>query len=268
MKVLFVGPTLFDAVCEDRLSIAPDLVCQPPACQGDIARAVLRGATVIGLVDGRYEDVAAPWHKEILFALGEGVTVLGAGSLGALRAAECASFGMIGIGQNFQRYVSGELVDDADVAQLHAPAEFGCFPITEAFVNVEATIRQAESVGDLAATEANALLAAARRIFFKELTFAALAARFYEEPVAVDRLLQCLARNRVDIKRLDALALVYAMSALPDKRHPQSRTWQLAEPATWLTFINRLKAELECLDPLTGVMGQERRHSVPTAIAA
>ena len=64
---------------------------------------------MIGLVDGRYEDIAAVWHKEILYAIEQGALVFGAASMGALRAAECADFGMIGVGAVFERYRSGEL---------------------------------------------------------------------------------------------------------------------------------------------------------------
>ena len=245
MKVLFVGPTMFDLVFEGRLAVAPDIVCRPPACQGDIARATLEGANVIGLVDGRYEDVAAPWHKEILFALDQGVAVVGAGSLGALRAAECAAFGMIGVGQNYRRYVSGELVDDADVAQLHAPNDLGCFPITEAFVNVEATIEQAKRVGDFTTEEAHALLTIARRIFFKDLTYETLAERFAQTPLGAERALARLVRNRVDIKRADALQLVKAMSALPDVRDQNPRSWTMADSKTWLTLLANVTSELQ-----------------------
>ncbi len=147
MKILFVGPTLSGLVVDGRLAAHPDIVCRGPAAQGDIARAVVEGATVIGLVDGRYEDVAAPWHKEILWALSNGVTVLGAGSLGALRAAECAAYGMIGLGEICARYMRGELYDDADVAQLHGPEEVDHLPLTEALVNVEATLRRMRREG-------------------------------------------------------------------------------------------------------------------------
>jgi hypothetical protein len=243
MKVLFVGPTLHDLVDDGRLSFAPDVRCLPPAAQGDIARAVRNGATVIGLVDGRYEDVAAPWHKEILYAIEQGVTVLGGASLGALRADECAPFGMIGIGEIFERYLSGEFVDDSDVAQCHAPDELGNAPMTEALVNVEATIRKAETVGDVDADEARGLLAIARAMFFKELCFERLAAARHDEDKAAKDLLDRLLRNRVDVKRRDALELVATMSALPDAVECRARAWRLARPAIWRRFIDRLLDE-------------------------
>lgn len=258
MKVLFVGPTLHDLIEDGRLSFAPEIQCLPPAAQGDLARAVRDGATVIGLVDGRYEDVAAPWHKEILYAIEQGVAVLGAASLGALRAAECAPFGMIGVGAIFERYLQGDLVDDADVAQCHAPDELGNAPMTEALVNVEATIREAEGVGDLEAGEARSLLAVARGIFFKDLTFERLAVLRHGEAPAAKDLLERLMRNRVDLKRRDALALVAAMSALPDAIQPGTRSWRLAKPAIWRRFIDSLLAETPSAGPLAAPGGAQR----------
>ena len=177
MKILFAGPTLHGEIAGGRLPDAPAIVCRGPARQGDIARATLEGASAIGLVDGLYEDVAAPWHKEILFALARGVTVLGGGSIGALRAAECAAFGMIGVGEIFESYVSGERVDDSDVAQLHAPAELDYMPLTEALVNVDATFAALVAAQRIDRRVADELAAIARALFFKSLTFQAIVAR-------------------------------------------------------------------------------------------
>jgi hypothetical protein len=243
MKVLFVGPTLHDLVEGGRLADAPEILCLPPAAQGDLARAARNGATVIGLVDGRYEDVAAPWHKEILYAIEQGATVLGAASLGALRAAECEPFGMIGIGGIYERYVSGDLVDDSDVAQCHAPDELGNAPMTEALVNVEATIGEAERVGELDAVEAASLIALARGIFFKELSFERLAATRGGGERAAQELIALLSRCRVDLKRRDALELVAAMQVLPDALQRRPHSWRLARPAIWMSFLDRLRAE-------------------------
>ena len=72
------------------------------------------------------------WHKELLWAMSQGVHVLGAGSIGALRAAEPEAFGMVGEGRIFEAYRSGVLEpyyrpfeDDDEVAVVHAPAELG-----------------------------------------------------------------------------------------------------------------------------------------------
>jgi hypothetical protein len=235
MKTLFAGPSLYGDIVDGRLAHAPEIVCRGPAAQGDVAAAVLDGATAIGLVDGRYEDVAAPWHKEILFALSEGVAVFGGGSLGALRAAECAHFGMIGVGEIFARYMNGDLVDDAAVAQLHAPAELAYMPLTEALVNVEATIRRLVARRLIEAGLATALETSARALFFKRLTFQAVV----ERAGAPAALIALLADNRVDRKREDALALVAQLRA-HNGAGAASPTWELARPTVWRRQFERL----------------------------
>ena len=73
---------------------------------------------MIGIIDGGFEYTAPVWHKEILYALSAGTRVLGAASMGALRAAECHSFGMTGVGSIFKEYRDGTRIDDSDVAQI------------------------------------------------------------------------------------------------------------------------------------------------------
>ena len=242
MKILFVGPTLSGLVVDGRLEAHPDIVCRGPAAQGDIARAVAEGATVVGLVDGRYEDVAAPWHKEILWALTNGVTVLGAGSLGALRAAECAAYGMIGLGEIWARYMRGELYDDADVAQLHGPEEVDHLPLTEARVNVEATLRRMRREGAIDEGFFVAALAAARSIFFKNLDFETVAARLAIDDERRRSFVAAARAHRVDQKRADALSLVARMAELPAVRTAPP-PWRMVEPHQWLAFLRDLAAE-------------------------
>ncbi len=98
MKIVFAGPSLHGTPVEWG-----DIVCRGPAETGAIERALGDGATVIGLVDGHYQQVGAVWHKEILAALAAGAAVFGAASMGALRAAECAPFGMVPVGSIARR---------------------------------------------------------------------------------------------------------------------------------------------------------------------
>lgn len=242
MKILFVGPTLHGLVVDGRLTDHPDIVCRGPAAQGDVARAVLEGATVIGLVDGRYEDVAAPWHKEILYALSKGVHMLGGGSLGALRAAECAAYGMVGLGEIYGRFIRGEFYDDADVAQSHGPAEMDHLPLTEALVNVEATLRRMAGLGLIDDAFRLAALRAARSVFFKELDFEAVAARLALDAEGRRSFVAAARANRVDQKRADALELVAHMVRLPAERAPPP-AWRMNEPLQWLAFLRRLEAD-------------------------
>ena len=127
MIVIFAGPSIYGL---DKTATAFADLRAPARC-GDVLKAVRDGAQTIGLIDGVFESLPSVWHKEILFALAAGVRVLGAASLGALRAAECHSFGMEGVGPIFRQYRSGARTSDADVAVVHAPAELGYKPLTD-----------------------------------------------------------------------------------------------------------------------------------------
>src|SRR6185503_6037302 len=118
--VIFLGPSL--PLDEAREIL--DAVYLPPAQQCDLLTATVNEKPdVIGLIDGMFLQSLSVWHKEILFALDQGILIYGSSSMGALRAAETSSFGMVGIGEIYRMYASGELIDDDEVALAHAPAD-------------------------------------------------------------------------------------------------------------------------------------------------
>ncbi|RFB90770.1 antibiotic resistance protein [Rhizobium leguminosarum bv. trifolii] len=224
MKIIFAGPSLPDAA-----SLAGEAIhVLPPAMQGDVLAQVEQGAHVIGLIDGGFEYAAPVWHKEILHALSLGVAVFGAASMGALRAAECHPFGMIGLGRIFEDYRTGRLVDDAAVALMHAPSALGSKPLTIPLVNVSATLDAMEDRRLLAGGLRQTLEDAANAIFFKKRTWRAVVAQCAEiaEP---DRpqLLAALLSNSVDQKRLDALELLKAVQDARDIRSNVDLPWKL-----------------------------------------
>ncbi|CZT33859.1 TfuA-like protein [Rhizobium sp. 9140] len=239
MKVLFIGPTLPDAA-----RVAPGLDIRPPAIQGDLYRAVRDGAAAIGLVDGGFEYTAPVWHKEILYALSEGVAVFGAASMGALRAAECRAFGMVGVGTIAQAYADGTLVDDADVAQLHAPAELGWVSLTEPLVNILATLQLPDLPAGLTPNICNRIEAAARQLHFKDRTWATIADRVTLQDMTLRKRLEAelkaCAHNR---KRDDALLLIAAMKAHDVGRSREKPDWVFQETTLWRDLMNRENAK-------------------------
>lgn len=229
MKVLFVGPTLPDA--KDH---AGDIRVEAPAVQGDIFRAVEEGATVVGLVDGGFEYTAPVWHKEILYALSAGTTVLGAASMGALRAAECHSFGMIGVGGIFEEYREGMRIDDSDVAQIHGPAELGWLPLSEPLVNITATLGLLRERLFISSAEASHLEDVAHAIFFKDRTWRSILARAsLLENGRVASIASAVQACPVNRKRADAIALLDAMSRLDARRNSIRPDWQFQHTSLW-----------------------------------
>ncbi|HXO03987.1 MAG TPA: TfuA domain-containing protein, partial [Stellaceae bacterium] len=145
--VIFAGPSLPPSARPAKEVFK----WHPPVRQGELYRVALERPAIIGVVDGYFEVTPTVWHKEILFAMAQGIHVFGAASIGALRAAELDGFGMHGVGCIYQDFRDGVLQDDDEVAVLHGPEELGYPPVTEAMVNIRATLAAAMRDGVIAA---------------------------------------------------------------------------------------------------------------------
>lgn len=146
---VFVGPTLPRKSVQEVLPAADVL---PPVQAGSVYRALVIGYRCMAIIDGLFEQVPTVWHKEILFAISRGVKVYGSSSMGALRAAELHSYGMVGVGKIFEAFRSGDLEGDDEVAVTHAAAEDGFRELCTAMVNIRFGLRLACEQGVLPAT--------------------------------------------------------------------------------------------------------------------
>src|SRR5512145_117300 len=163
--IVFLGPSLEQGAAEKILSAE----YRPPAKRGDLLRAAQDGAGIIGLIDGVFHQESAVAHREILAALKKGVRVIGASSMGALRAAEMDTLGMTGIGEVYRMYRSGELVSDDEVALVFDP-ETG-LSLSEPLVNIRFTLRLAEAEGVISSQDHAALFTAAQSVFYPQRTY-------------------------------------------------------------------------------------------------
>jgi hypothetical protein len=204
---VFVGPTVPLAEAGGVL----DAVYLPPVAQGDVYRAALHRPVAIGIIDGYFERVPSVWHKEILWAMAEGIHVFGSASMGALRAAELDAFGMEGVGWIFEAYRSGVLQDDDEVAVAHGPSEYGYSTSSEAMVNIRRTLEEAANSGIIDATTRGTLERHAKSLYYPERSYATLLD--HADEAGVDKrqlaaLQDWLPHGRVDQKRCDALAML------------------------------------------------------------
>jgi hypothetical protein len=235
--VIFVGPTLYG----DAALRSEAFVWLPPAMRGDLYAVAQRRPGFIGLIDGCFETGPAVWHKEILWALAHGVHVYGSASMGALRAAELAPFGMIGIGAIYEAYRDGRLQDDGDVAVLHTPAELGHRPLTEAMVDFRATIECALAERRISQRTGNVLLEIGKATFFKERTWEQILAQAAKTdiPLAqIEGLKRWLPHRRVEQKRRDALKMLAAITRAARRRHqPYRARFAFQDTQFWQSLI-------------------------------
>ncbi|MET7457831.1 TfuA-like protein [Streptomyces sp. NPDC005574] len=205
---MFVGPTLPRS--EPQLA-APGVRVWPPVGHGDLFDAAIRSGDTAVIIDGVYHQAPALRHKEILAAVGRGVRMIGAASIGALRAAELADFGMLGVGRIYAAYVRGEIDGDDEVAVGQAPdGEFDA--LTWPVVNLRHVLQLARSAGVLDGAGADRLLAALRAVYYPQRTWAAVRAVCRHQ--GKEEFADWLARQRMqdehfgDVKRADALAAI------------------------------------------------------------
>jgi len=242
--IVFSGPSLPPS----KAPFVPEVEWRPPVRQGDLYKAALCRPALIGVIDGTFELVPTVWHKEILWAMAHGIHVYGAASIGALRAAELCDFGMKGIGDVFRQFHTGVLQDDDEVAVLHGPEQIDYAQVTEAMVNIRATLSHALHCGIVEPAAAAELLLIGKSLFYKDRTYEAIFTRAAQLDLSHDvliRLANWLPSGQIDQKRLDALEMLKAMRQhLMEGVSPLQVSYQFAHTFAWENARQRAEAGL------------------------
>jgi hypothetical protein len=217
---VFLGPTL----PRNQASALLTADYHPPARKGDIYRLIPSGVKTIVLIDGVFHSTPSVWQREIMEALAEGIQVIGASSMGALRAAELHRFGAIGCGTIFAWYRDGIIDGDDEVVLHHGGEEVGFYPMSEPLVNIRYTLLQAVRDRCLTPERAELLIAYAKELYYPQRSYRQL----LQSPVLQDRSplerqqLESYLRTRsVNLKRRDAIAALQLCGTLkPDRSRP------------------------------------------------
>lgn len=215
---------------------------RPPARAGDLLALAAAPPDRLCLIDGYFDWCPAPWHKELLLLMARGTMVLGASSMGALRAAELQPHGMMGVGAIFRAYRDGRLTGDDEVALIHAPAELAWAPLSVPLVELRATLAAACRAGLIRADLARSLRERAKRIHYEDRDWPAIERAWLELGTPDDDAIARIRAMHVPLKRKDALACLEL--ALDPTLQPAVRP--APPPAT--CFMRDLAGELG-LDP-------------------
>ncbi len=167
---VFAGPTIH----RNRiLRVSPSATVHPPVRHGDLLRLGLADGDVAVIIDGAFHQVAPVRHKEILELLSRGVTVVGAASMGALRAAELSPFGMQGVGRIYRMYRDGHLEADDEVAVSHWPME-DYRSLSTPLVNVRIAVDAATAAGVISRAQGETFVEGCRALPYPERSWAAI----------------------------------------------------------------------------------------------
>ncbi|MCC3776569.1 TfuA-like protein [Streptomyces sp. UNOB3_S3] len=162
--VVYLGPSLPLAAATEEL----DAEYLPPIARGDLAELLKRPELprAVGIVDGKFLSTLCVSPKEVLDVVDRGVKVFGSSSMGALRAAECHHWGMVGVGKIFEAYRTEEVDADDEVA-IAFDEETGA-PISEPMVNLRFAVAAALESAVVGPATAEAFLRAAASLYFPQ----------------------------------------------------------------------------------------------------
>jgi hypothetical protein len=196
--IVFLGPT---CPIDDVLPILPEAMVVPPVQRGDLYRYRILKHSLFVIIDGVFDNAPAISPREVIDVLADGATVIGASSMGAIRAADCAPAGAIGIGEIYRLYKRRVLSSEDEVAVVYRPDQ-PFPPLSEPLINMRVALRRAARAGLLAGTDATLIISAACATHYSERTwqsaFAAAGIRFSDAIADYVR--------TVDVKRTDARA--------------------------------------------------------------
>lgn len=246
---VFCGPTLTPQLATKML----DAVYLPPVKLGDIYRICkLFSPRVIGIIDGYFNQVPAVWHKEIHYALSQGIQVYGAASMGALRAAEMDQLGMQGCGEIYRAYRRGSLKpfddepfeDDDEVAVIHGPAELNYLAASDALVNIRFSLAAATKNGIIDQTVGRKLALIAKRLFYARRRYATVLKIAYQQklPKTQLRALEAwLKDNYIDQKHNDAITLLEQIAVIKNSNEERKVTRAAFETTSqWQAAIDEI----------------------------
>jgi hypothetical protein len=210
--IVFSGPSISEA---EVLELA-SFVHAPPIKRGDLDAAGDYDMFVI--LDGEFGQNLSVTPKEILAVLEQGKAVIGASSMGALRASELDRSGMIGVGWVYNYFRRAPVRRDADVALVYSPFDFK--PMTVPMVDLEYWMEQVLAAGLIMPKESARLLKLARNIFFADRTPDRLLGAL-RRAIGADRLDTLLAHSGgmvPSVKSVDAREALRVSAALAERR--------------------------------------------------
>ena len=209
--IIFLGPSL----SREKAKKIFDADYRPPARKGDFLRLAADYDTAemaVGFIDGVFLQDYPPTPIEVYHLIRKnGILLVGAASLGALRAVELEKFGMVGMGKIFQLYKSGKLNADDEVAVTFAPE--GDYRLqSEAMIDIRYNLYLAHKNKVISENAKHVLVKLAKEIYFpyRKYTYILEEAknRYPKLETEIDSFDKYIRSNRKSLKEMDAIRLV------------------------------------------------------------
>jgi hypothetical protein len=199
--IIFSGPSISKKEASNILKAD----YRPPIKRNDILDVINESPDIIGIIDGVFHQSPAVSHKEIMKAIGDGITVVGASSMGALRAAELDDLGMIGIGYVYHEYALGNIETDDDLVLTFTADDFT--PVSEALINIEYNLSIAVDENIISEKDKKNILEVGRSLYYPDRTYSRILDKSNISKDVKNKL-NTFFKTTVDIKKQDAINML------------------------------------------------------------
>lgn len=178
----------------------------PPARRGDLINTIRTWPrAILVFADGAFLHTPAVSHHELLTVLCSEATLIGAASMGALRASELHRFGMIGVGTVYDALIRNVFRDDSELATAMCP--FSYQALTVPLVNIRRALALVRLNSE--SEDVRRAFKIAREVHFLHRTPELLARLWAAEvPNLCEHLTAALNDPVSDVKALDVIAAI------------------------------------------------------------
>lgn len=182
-----------------------EVIYKKPIQRGDLGSAVKENPDIIAIIDGVFHQNSAVGHKEILGVMNKGIKVYGASSMGALRASELDTLGMIGVGYVYGQYATGKVDSDDDVAVMLDGDTLEA--LSEPLINMDYVFSNAVSENIIDESEKDELIKIAKDTYYPQRNYAQTLSKSGLSDDKKGKLIDFI-RQSPDIKKEDAKELL------------------------------------------------------------
>ena len=182
-----------------------EVIYKRPIKRGDLGHDIKENPDIIGIIDGVFHQNSSVGHKEILNVINKGITVVGASSMGALRASELDTLGMTGIGYVYEQYATGKVASDDDVAVMLDSETLEA--LSEPLINMEYVFENAVSENIMTENQKDELIKIAKSTFYPKRNYSQTLNSSSLDDETKSKLIDFIRRS-VDIKKEDAKELI------------------------------------------------------------
>ncbi len=221
MDYIFTGPTLNKGEIKKKL---PKAIIKIPIKSSDIMNLLKNTSEEyypkrILIIDGFFHGVLSIRHKEILYAMDQGIKVYGCSSMGALRAAECSPFGMIGVGKIFKFFNKKFVSSDDEVSVSYssdAPYEELSLPL----INIRFTLEDISKRQLITKYEKEKIINLIKQIHFSDRTF-----NYLSEIPYVSKFISLIKNYYINWKKKDAIEAIGLMKS-KNENNQKVKSWK------------------------------------------